>query len=134
MDVRLVSLLRHIMFLGYQRICKSFCHKEFTHQKDTRVPSFPIVMMSMIVTRNLISSRTSHVDRRNNMWRGFTSIMTQRTTFQFMEILSMTINIRRSRNCKDLYMLIMRINKTLILHIKSYYNGTLDRDILCFNM
>ena len=26
------------MFLGYQRICASFTHKAFAHQKDTRVP------------------------------------------------------------------------------------------------
>ena len=48
------SGIRHIMFLGYKSICASFTHKAFPHQKDTRVPSYLIVMMSKMVMQRLL--------------------------------------------------------------------------------
>ena len=33
------SVIRNIMFIGYQSICASFPHKAFSHQKYARVPS-----------------------------------------------------------------------------------------------
>ena len=52
--VWLRSGIRHVMFVGYQRIFASFPHKAFAHQKYTKVPSYIILLMSTIVMRSLI--------------------------------------------------------------------------------
>ena len=44
--------------------------------------------------------------------RGFMSSMTQRTTFQLIKLLFLTIERRRSRHLKVLFVLIMRLTKT----------------------
>ena len=89
--ILLHSGLRHITFLGYQSNCASFPHKAFAHQKDTRVTSYLVFMMSMMVMCSLIWRSTIQFGRRQNLLREFTSSMTQRTTFQLMKLLFLTI-------------------------------------------
>ena len=55
-----------------------------------------IVTMSMIVMWILIWRRTSQVDIRPNLWKTFTSSMTQITTFQLMKQLYLSRDRRRS--------------------------------------
>ena len=58
--------------------------------EDTRVTSYLIFMMSMMVMRSLILRRKIHIGRRPKRLRRFTSSMTHRTTFQLMNIKSPT--------------------------------------------
>ena len=134
MDVWLRSGIRHITFLGYQRICSSFLHKAFTHKKDTQVPSYIIFTMSRIVMRSLIWRRTSQVGRRPKLWREFISSTTQMITLQLMKLLYLTREIKRSRHWQVLYVSLKRINITSILHRNRYYDVTLDWDILGSNI
>ena len=62
--------------------------------------------------------------------RGFTSIMTQRATFQLMKILSLTRERSISSRWQVLYVSLTRLTKTSLLRRKSYSDGTLDSDIL----
>ena len=133
-DVWFRSGLRHIMFLGYQTICASFPHKAFAHHKDTRVPSYLIFIISMMVMQILIWRRTIQVSRRPNLLRGFMSSMTQRTTFQLMKLLSLNRYKRRSRHWQVLSVSLTRLTKTSLLNRKSYSDGTLDLDILSSNI
>ena len=42
------SGIRHIMCLGYWDICLSFTQKAYSHNKDTRLTLYLIVVMIMI--------------------------------------------------------------------------------------
>ena len=132
--VWLRSGFRHIMFLVYQRICASFPHKEFALQKDTRVPWYLIIMMSMMTMQSLIWRRTSKIGRRLNLCRGFTLSRTQRKTFQFLNLFSLTMERRGSRHWQVLSVSLMRTTRTSLLHRKSCSDGTLDRNILGSSM
>ena len=90
--------------------------------------------MSMKVMRSLILRSTSQVGRGTNMLIGFTSSMTQRTTFRLMNLLSITRDRRRSRHWQVMSVSLTRITKTSPLHRKSYSDGTLDLDILNSNI
>ena len=72
--------------------------------------------------------------RRPNLLKGFTSIMTQRKTFQIMKLLSITRERRSSIHLKGMYVSLAGLTKTSLLHIKSYSDGILDLDILGSNM
>ena len=78
--------------------------------------------------------RTSQVGRRPNLLRGFTSSMTQRTTFQLTKLLSLTIEIRRSRHWQVMSVSLTRLTKTSLLHKNFYSNGNLDLGIFGSNM
>ena len=60
--------------------------------------------------------------------------MNHKTTFQLMNLIPPTRDRRRSMNWQVLYVSLMRLTKTLALHIKSYFGGILDLDILGYNM
>ena len=72
----------------------------------------------MMVMRSLIWRRTSQVSRKLNLFRGFTSSMTQRKTFQLINLLSLTREIRRSKHWQVLFVSLTRLTKNSPLHIK----------------
>ena len=116
--------IRHIMVLGYQRICTSFPHNLFAHQKYTRVHSYIIVTMIRIFLRNFIWRKTYQVDISTNLWRGFTYIINKRTTFQLVKLFSLTREESMSRHYRGLYVLLTRLTITPLLK-NSYSDGTL---------
>ena len=70
--------------------------------------------------------KTSQVGIIPNLWRGFTSSINQRTTFQLMNTLSLTREINRSSNWQALSVSLARLTRTSLLHRKSYSYDTLD--------
>ena len=129
-DILLRSDLRHIMLLGYQSIWSLLTHKSFAHHKDTRAPPYLISMMNKIVIQSLFIIRTIQVGRRTNLWIGFTSSMTQRTTFQPMKLFSITRDKTTSRHWQVMYVLLTRLIRRSFFHRKIFYDGTLDQEIL----
>ena len=90
--------------------------------------------MSMIVMQSLIWRLISQVVKRPNLLRGFTSSMTQSTTYRLMKLFFPSIEIRMWRYWQVLSVSLTRLTKTSLIHRKSYSNGTLEWDILGSNI